>query len=117
MTLAHDIIIKPHITEKSTNDAAVGRYTFVVAKTATKPQIRQACEKLFDVKVTSVNVINYSGKLKRQRYVEGRTPNWKKAVVTIDMDPQPETFQLKGGKSSQTGRRYKTAIEEFGFGQ
>jgi large subunit ribosomal protein L23 len=117
MTSAHDIIIKPLVTEKSTNDAALGRYTFVVAKTATKPQIREACEKLFDVKVTSVNILNYSGKLKRLRYVEGRTPSWKKAVVTIDTDPQPEIFQIKGGKDSQTSRKYKTSIEEFGFGQ
>jgi large subunit ribosomal protein L23 len=117
MKSAHDIIIRPVITEKSTGDAAIGKYTFVVARTATKPEIRQACEKLFNVKVVQVNTVNYDGKSKRQGVHQGLTSAWKKAVVTISTDPQPEVFQVKGGKNSQSARKYKTAIEEFGFGQ
>lgn len=112
----HDIIIAPVITERSTNQATLGKYTFRVSPEATKTEIRQACEKLFDVKVLKVNTTNVEGKLKRMGKNQGRTPSWKKAVVTIDMDPQTETYLAKGGKQSSVSRKYKTAIEEFGFG-
>ncbi len=117
MKTAHDIIIRPVITEKSTGDAAIGKYTFVVAPTATKTEVRQACEKLFGVKVLKVNTVNYDGKNKRQGVHQGMTPSWKKAVVTIDTDPQAVMYLGKGGKSAQATRKYKTSIEEFGFGQ
>lgn len=117
MKTAHDIIIRPVITEKSTGDAAIGKYTFVVAVSATKPEIRQACEKLFGIKVLKVNTVNYAGKTKRQGVHHGLTPSWKKAVVTISTEPQPEEFRIKGGKTSQSTRKFKTTIEEFGFGQ
>jgi large subunit ribosomal protein L23 len=117
MKTAHDIIIRPVITEKSTGDAAMGKYTFVVAPAATKTEVRMACEKLFSVKVVKVNTINYDGKNKRQGVHQGMTPSWKKAVVTIDTDPQTEGYLSKGGKTSQAARKFKTSIEEFGFGQ
>lgn len=117
MKTAQDIIIRPVITEKSTGDAAVGKYTFVVAKSATKPQIRRACEQLFNVKVKKVNTAHYAGKSKRMGIHQGLTSSWKKAMVTIDMDPKAESYQVEGGKASQVTRRYKTSIEEFGFGQ
>jgi large subunit ribosomal protein L23 len=117
MKTAHDIIIKPVITEKSTGEAASGRYTFVVAPNATKTEIRQAVEKLFNVKVVQVNTANYDGKTKRQGVHQGLTPSWKKAVVTIDTEPKTSEFLVKGGKTSQVSRKYKTTIEEFGFGQ
>ena len=112
-----DIIIKPIITEKSSYDAAEGKYTFQVAKTATKTDVRKAVEQLFEVKVVSVNTVNYDGKKKRQRYVEGTTPAFKKAVVTIDTEGADVTYLGKGGKSTKAGKKYKTSIEEFGFGQ
>lgn len=117
MKLAQDIVIRPVITEKSTMEAAMGKYTFAVARNSTKTEIKHAVEKLFDVKVIKVNTINYDGKSKRMGVHQGLTSSWKKAVVTIDTDPQAETFQTKGGKASQSTRKYKTAIEEFGFGQ
>lgn len=117
MKTAHDIIIRPVITERSTGDAAIGKYTFVVAPAATKTEVRIACEKLFGVKVLKVNTVNYDGKNKRQGVHQGMTPSWKKAVVTIDTDPQGATYLGKGGKTAQAGRKYKTSIEEFGFGQ
>ena len=117
MKTAHDIIIKPIITEKSTYDAAEGKYTFAVDVNATKTEVRHACEKLFDVKVLKVNTMNYDGKNKRMGVHQGKTASWKKAVVTIDMEPKAESFLTKGGKVSQSSRKYKTSIEEFGFGQ
>ena len=111
-----DIIIKPIITEKSSFDAAEGKYTFQVAKTATKTDVRKAVEQLFDVKVVSVNTVNYDGKKKRQRYVEGTTASFKKAVVTIDTEGAEASYTGKGGKAVKTGKKYKTSIEDFGFG-
>ncbi len=86
----HDIIIKPILTEKSSDNIASGKYAFEVDKNATKTQIKDAVEKLFDVKVISVNTANFEGKMKRQRYSYGRMPSWKKAVVTLK-----EGFEIK----------------------
>jgi large subunit ribosomal protein L23 len=98
-------------------DAALGKYTFEVAVGATKTQVRQAVEQLFEVKVLKVNTANYDGKTKRQGVHVGQTAKWKKAVVTIDTDPKASTYLQKGGKSATAGRKYKNTIEEFGFGQ
>ncbi len=117
MKTAQDIIVRPHITERSTTEAAKGRYSFVVAPDATKPEIRQAVEQLFSVKVLSVNTVNCDGKMKRMGVHVGRTPAFKKAVVTIDTDPSPATYQAKGGRTASAARKYKNSIEEFGFGQ
>lgn len=117
MKNAHDIIIKPIITERSANLLADGCYTFQVAEDATKPEIRRAVEQLFGVKVLKVNTLHVSGKDKRVGVHRGRTASWKKAVVQIDLDPQGETYLTEGGKEQQVERKYKTVIEEFGFGQ
>jgi len=114
---AQDIILTPVITEKSTSEIAEGKYTFKVAKTATKTEIKEAVEKLFDVRVVGVNVTNYDGKIRRQRYAFGRTPSFKKAVVTIDTEAKEIAYLTKGGKASKAAKKYKTSIEEFGFGQ
>ncbi|MDO5737726.1 MAG: 50S ribosomal protein L23 [Eubacteriales bacterium] len=110
-----DIIIEPLITERSAMQAAEGKYTFRVAKNAGKPAIRQACEELFDVKVLKVNTVNVRGKKKRQGYTQGRTASWKKAVVTIDLNPEASTYLEKGGKTTQERKKYKTEIEAFGL--
>ncbi len=116
MGTAHDIIIRPVITERSTTDAAAGKYTFAVARGATKTQVRMAVEELFSVKVLKVNTVNYDGKVKRQGVHSGKTPSWKKAVVTIDTEPKAAAYLSKGGKTTSAVRKYKNAIEEFGFG-
>lgn len=116
MKTPQDIILRPVITEQSSMQAAEGKYTFQVAKTASKPEIRQAVETLFDVKVKAVNTMRYEGKEKRVGVHVGKTASYKKAVVTIDTDPTPETYQTKGGKTTQSAKKYKTSIEEFGFG-
>ena len=81
--LAHDIIIKPIITEQSMAASAEKKYTFVVAKTANKTQIKQAVEQIFSVKVAKVNTLNYDGKTKRMGKYVGKTKKKKKAVVTL----------------------------------
>lgn len=111
--VAEDIIIKPIITEKSNDAVQEGKYTFQVAKNATKPQIADAVEKLFNVKVVKVNTINFDGKAKRVGVHQGKTAAWKKAIVFIDTDPQVSTYSKKGGKEGKGSKKYNTEIEEF----
>ncbi len=117
MNNPHDIILRPIITEQSMEDTMLGKYTFAVAKGATKTEIGKACELLFEVKVIRVNTMNFSGKKRRMGKTSGRTASWKKAVVTIDLDPAAAEFALPGGKKGTSPKRYKTEIAEFGFGQ
>ncbi|MFA5340881.1 MAG: 50S ribosomal protein L23 [Clostridia bacterium] len=109
-----DIIIRPYITERTNEQAMTGRYTFMVARKSTKVEIKQAVEKLFSVKVLKVNTLNYDGKDKRVGVHLGKTASFKKAIVTIDTNPKPETYLEKGGKVKTLARKYKTSIEEFG---
>ena len=104
--VAEDIIIKPIITEE-------GKYTFKVAKKATKVEIRNAVEKLFGVKVLKVNTINVNGKTKRVRYKEGKTPDWKKAIVTIDTNAGDIKYLGKGGKEVKVSKKYNDSIDAF----
>lgn len=78
-----DIIIRPIISEKSYDLIGQNRYTFEVAKSASKPQIGQAVSEIFGVTVTKVNTMNVTGKPRRVRYAKGKTRDWKKAVVTL----------------------------------
>jgi large subunit ribosomal protein L23 len=78
-----DIIIKPVVTEKSMNLLADNTYTFIVDKKANKTEVKNAIEKLFEVKVEKVNTMNIKGKPKRVGRFEGNRPNRKKAVVTL----------------------------------
>lgn len=90
--LAQEIIIKPIITEKSMSMFADKKYTFRVAKSATKIDIARAVEELFDVKVAKVNTLNVKGHLRRQGRTQGYTSDWKKAVVTLKKDSKTITF-------------------------
>ncbi|MFO7245504.1 MAG: 50S ribosomal protein L23 [Thermaerobacter sp.] len=83
MTSPHDVILRPVITEKSMQQMAQGKYTFVVSRRATKPEIRRAVEELFDVEVEKVNTMTVRGKTRRLGRFSGRRPDWKKAVVTL----------------------------------
>lgn len=79
----YDIIISPVITEKSTSQSEHNKVVFNVARTATKPQIKQAVETLFEVSVVAVNTLNRKGKTKRFRGIKGIQSDVKKAVVTL----------------------------------
>lgn len=80
----YDVIIAPVITEKSTNLSEQNKVVFKVAIDATKPQIKTAVEKLFDVKVKAVNTLVTKGKNKVFRGVRGRRSDVKKAIVTLE---------------------------------
>ncbi|GGE47586.1 50S ribosomal protein L23 [Agaricicola taiwanensis] len=79
----YDVILSPVITEKATLASEQNKVVFRVAKTATKPQIKAAVEKLFDVKVTGVNTLVRKGKVKRFKGRLGVQSDVKKAVVTL----------------------------------
>lgn len=92
MKMIQDIIIAPVITEASMDRVADKRYTFKVAKDATKAEIALAVEKMFNVDVLSVNTINMKRKPKRQGYTSGYTAAWKKAIVTLKPDSKTIEF-------------------------
>jgi large subunit ribosomal protein L23 len=80
---ATEIIIRPLLTEKSTMLQRLNKFTFEVARTATKVEIQKAIETLGGCRVEKVNTLNVKGKLRRTRRGQARTAGWKKAVVTL----------------------------------
>lgn len=90
---AHDIIIRPVITEKSSALMELNKYTFEVRRDVNKIQIRNAVEEAFKVKVLSVNTINVKSKPKRMGASIGRTRAWKKAIVSLPQGQRIEFFE------------------------
>jgi large subunit ribosomal protein L23 len=82
-TRHYDLIVSPVITEKATIASDSNQFVFKVRREATKPQIKAAIEKLFDVKVTAVNTLLRKGKTKVFRGMRGKQQDVKKAVVTL----------------------------------
>ena len=95
---SYDIIRRPIITEKSMETVydrqgnEIKKYTFEVPKTANKVEIKKAVEEVFGVKVSAVNTMNITGKMKRMGRYEGRRPSWKKAIVTLAADSKSIEF-------------------------
>ncbi len=102
MAESHDIILAPVVTEKSTDQMAENNcYSFVVAEKANKIQIRQAVEKIWDVRVTDVRTMRYAGKARRsllgqmaRNWNKGRRPDFKKAVVQLAEGDHIEFYEL-----------------------
>ena len=80
----YQIVITPVITEKATSLQPIGKYAFRVHPRANKIEIRKAVQEIFKVKVRDVNTMKVRGKFKRQRFREGLTSSWKKAIVTLE---------------------------------
>ena len=92
MKTAHDIIVRPIITENSMDLLASKTYVFEVRKDATKPEIAKAVEEMFGVQVLDVNTINMKKKPKRLGVNSGYTAAWKKAIVTLKPDSKTIEF-------------------------
>ena len=88
----HDIIKRPIVTEASMNAMADKKYTFVVDKKSNKTEIKNAVEKIFGVKVASVNTMNMLGKKKRMGMNVGKRADWKKAIITLTEDSKTIEF-------------------------
>jgi len=90
---SYEVLRRPVITEKNTLLVEQNKYTFEVAQAANKPQIKEAVEKAFKVKVASVNVIHMPGKMRRAGRQRGMTSPWKKAIVTLEPGNKIELFE------------------------
>ena len=90
---AYDIIKKPLMSEKSYAQIKDKVYTFVVDKNANKVEIRKAVEEIFKVKVTDVNTVRVKGKTKRMGRYEGKTSDYKKAIVQLAEGDHIEIFE------------------------
>lgn len=89
----HQIIVKPALTEKAMYQATeLNQYSFRVNRLATKSEIKNAVEKLYDVRVTGVSTQSCVGKSRRYRFNFGRTKDWKKAIVTLDKEDKIDFF-------------------------
>jgi len=90
-----DVVLKPVITERSTDVMEQSKYTFIVDKNANKIEIKRAVEDIFGVKVKAVNTMNIKGKRRRLgRFPQGKRPDYKKAIVTLREDSKPiEIFE------------------------
>jgi len=95
MKSPYEVILQPVITERSTDNARMGRYTFSVAADSIKIEIKQAVEAIYRVNVLKVNVMNVRGKRRRLgRMPAGETAGWKKAIVTVQPGQRIEAFEV-----------------------
>jgi large subunit ribosomal protein L23 len=96
MFTAHDIIVRPIITEKTSRMMSDNKYTFEVLPTVNKIEIRKAVESVFKVKVSSVHTMKVHSKPKRMGRFLGRSRSWKKAIVTLLPGQRIEFFDGVG---------------------
>lgn len=88
-----DILIEPVLSEKANHLREEGKYVFKVIPSATKPQIKEAVRRLFNVHPVSCTTMIVGGKPKRQRYRKGYTASWKKAIVKLPKDEKISIFE------------------------
>jgi large subunit ribosomal protein L23 len=94
MSKSNNLLLeKPMVTEKAVDKASEGKYTFRVVPKASKPEIKKAIERTFNVRVTKVNVANYKGKERIRGRTRGKTVSWKKAVITLKKGDKIELFE------------------------
>jgi large subunit ribosomal protein L23 len=89
---AHDVIVRPLVTEKSMGGIANGEYTFAVDLRANKVEIKRAVEAIWNVRVQRVNTMRMHGKTRRMGRTAGRRPDWKKAIVKLVEGQRIEFF-------------------------
>ena len=89
------VIIRPVVSEKSYAGLEANKYTFLVHPEASKTEIKEAIQKIWNVHVLGVNTMKRRGKVKRQRFVEGKRADQKRAVVTLAEGDQIEIFETR----------------------
>ena len=95
MKSARDVVIRPVVSEKSYAGLDSNKYTFLVHPDASKTEIKEAIQKIWNVHVLGVNTMKRRGKVKRQRFVEGKRADQKRAVVTLAEGDQIEIFETR----------------------
>ncbi|MHB8781436.1 MAG: 50S ribosomal protein L23 [Candidatus Geothermincolia bacterium] len=98
MKHAHDVILSPVVSEKSYGEMDRSKYTFLVHPDARKTEIRQAVQEIFKVRVAAVNTLKVRAKPKRHGWSRGKTPERKKAIVTLAPGNTIEFFEGTMGK-------------------
>ena len=93
MKTARDVIIRPVVSEKSYGGLEQNTYTFLVDPRSNKTEIKEAIQKIWNVRVTSVNTLNRKGKVKRRRFTEGKRADQKRAIVTLAEGDSIEIFE------------------------
>jgi large subunit ribosomal protein L23 len=91
-----DVIVRPIVSEKSYAGIERNMYTFLVDPRANKTEIKEAVQRIWDVRVTSVNTLKRRGKLKRRGWTRGRRPDEKRAIVTLAEGDRIEIFEGGG---------------------
>jgi large subunit ribosomal protein L23 len=91
-----DVIVRPVVSEKSYAGIESNTYTFLVDPRANKTEIKEAVQRIWDVRVTSVNTLTRRGKVKRRGWTRGRRPNEKRAIVTLAAGDRIEIFEGGG---------------------
>ncbi len=91
----NQVLLAPHVSEKSYSLIDEGRYTFVVHPSTNKTEIKEAVQSIWNVRVLQVNTMNRQGKVKRFRYTRGKRPDQKLAVVTLAAGDAIEIFEQK----------------------
>jgi large subunit ribosomal protein L23 len=95
MKSPRDVIIRPMVSEKSYAGLEQNRYTFLVASDSNKTEIKEAVQKIWNVRVLRVNTMHRKGKAKRFRYTQGKRPDQKMAMVTLAEGESIEIFEQK----------------------
>ncbi len=93
LDISYRVLLKPLVTEKGSSQVALGKYLFMVALDANKIMIAKAVERTYGVKVSRVNIMNYSGKRVKRGRVSGKRKDWKKAIVTLKKGQTIEVFK------------------------
>ena len=93
MKTPRDVIIRPVVSEKSYGGLEQNTYTFLVDPRSNKTEIKEAIQKIWNVRVTSVNTLNRKGKVKRRRFTQGKRADQKRAIVTLAEGDSIEIFE------------------------
>ncbi len=93
MKTDRDVIVRPVVSEKSYSGIEAGTYTFIVDPRANKTEIKEAVQRIWNVRVVSVNTLRRKGKVKRYRYTSGKRPDEKRAIVTLAEGDTIELFE------------------------
>ena len=93
MKSPRDVIIRPMVSEKSYAGLEANKYTFLVHNDASKTEIKEAIQKIWNVQVLSVNTLMRRGKVKRRRYTQGKRADQKRAIVTLSEGDTIEIFE------------------------
>lgn len=92
---SNDVILRPVISEKTTDMMGENKYVFRVSMRANKNMVKQAVKEIFGVQPEKINIMRVRGKMRRLRYQYGNKPAWKKAIITLKPGDKIEVFETK----------------------